>query len=136
QRGCAVGEGRLQVLVVRAAGSGGRPPSQVVKMQLVLDSFQLSGARRGQEALESRRKSAQLSNRFHTGNVESAWILRYPIRRLNLARSCAGLLSSRRFSRSPLAPVEGRDLHRSSSDSPDRSRSPAACRCITRQNWP
>src|SRR5262249_37709378 len=93
-------EGRLQRFGVRAPGERERFPSHLLQMQLVPDCFQRGGALRGQEPLEPRRKSAQLSNRFHTGNVESAWILRYPIRRLNLGRSCAGLLSSRRFSRS------------------------------------
>src|SRR5947208_2503950 len=67
-----------------------RLPSQLSQVQLVPRCFQFGGVLRGEEALESRRKSAQPPNRIHTRNVESAWILRYPIRRLNLARSCAG----------------------------------------------
>src|SRR5258705_3526211 len=122
-------ERRLEFFGVGAARERQRLPSELPQIQLVPHRFQFGGALRDDETLQSRRESTQLPNRVHAGNVESAWILRYPIRSLNLARSCAGAgPSSPRFVRLLPAPVEaaGNPL---SSGSPDPSHSPAAYRC-------
>src|SRR6266849_9429544 len=129
------GERRFECFGVGAAGERERLPSQLSQVLLIPRGFQFGGALRDEEALESRRKSTQPPNRFHTDNVESPWILRYPIRRLNLARSCAGCSPSPRSSRSLPAPVEAAaDPLSSGSRAP--SRRPAACRCSMPQNWP
>src|SRR5467141_1823800 len=129
------GERRLECLGVGAARERERLPSELSQVLMIPRGFQFGGALRDEEALESRRKSTQMPNRFHTGNVESPWILRYPIRRLNLARSCAGAgRFSPRSSRLLPAPVEAAaDPLSSGSRAP--SRSPAACRCSMPRNW-
>src|SRR2546427_12043481 len=129
------GERRFECFGVGAAGERERLPSQLSQVLLIPRGFQFGGALRDEELLESRRKSTQLRNCFHTGNVERPWILRYPIRRLNLARSCAGAgRSSPRSSRLLPAPVEAAaDPLSSGSRAP--SRSPAACRCSMPRSW-
>src|SRR5882672_4269515 len=128
-------ERRLEFFGVGAARERKRLPSELPQIQLVPHRFQFGGALRDDETLESRRKSTQLPNRVHAGNVESAWILRYPIRSLNLARSCAGAgLSSPRFCRSPLARVEAAAAPLSSAFQ-GRSHSPAASRCVMPRSW-
>src|SRR3989441_4112493 len=127
-------ERRLECFGIGAARERKRLPSQLSQVQLVPRCFQFGGVLRGEEALESRRKSAQPPNRIHTRNVESAWILRYPIRRLNLARSCAGAgPSSPPFSCWPPARVEA--AAPLCSGSRDPSHSLAAYRCSTRPSW-
>ena len=92
-----LGEGRLERLRVRAARERERFPADLSQIQLAPCRFQIGGVTRGEETLESRREPTQPPNRIHARNVESAWILRYPIRRLNLAslmRRCRASLAA------------------------------------------
>src|SRR6266581_4436029 len=129
------GERGLECFGVGAARERQGLPAHLTQVQLVPSCFQRGGVPCGEETLECRRKSAQPANRIHARNVESAWILRYPIRCLNLARSCAGAgLSSPQSSRLPPAPVEAAAAPLSSA-SPDPSPSPAESPCGTRRSW-
>src|SRR3989454_1222596 len=78
-------ERRLERLGVRAARERERFPSHLSEIQLAPGRFQVSGVAGGEQALESCRESTEPPNRIHARNVESAWTLRYPIHRLNLA---------------------------------------------------
>jgi len=91
------GEGRLERFGIRTPRERERLPTHLPEVQLTPRRFQFGGVARGYESLESRRETTQPLNRIHTDNVESAWILRYPIHRLNLAslmRWCRALLAS------------------------------------------
>jgi branched-chain amino acid transport system substrate-binding protein len=91
------GEGAFERLGIRAARERERFPPELSEVQLFPRCFQFGGVTRGDQSLEPRRKTTQPPNCIHTGNVESAWILRYPIHRLNLAslmRWCRALLAS------------------------------------------
>src|SRR5260221_2250119 len=128
-------ERRLERLSVGAACERERLPSPLPQVHVTPRCFQRGGVAGGEQSPECRRKSAQPPNGIHVLNVESAWILRYPIRSLNLARSCAGAgLSSSRFCRSPLAPVEAAETPLSSAFQ-GRSHNPAESRCVTPRSW-
>src|SRR5437867_1756515 len=75
----------LERLSIRAARERERLPSHLTEILFAPDRFQFRGARGREQALESCREPTEPGYRIHARNVESAWILRYPIRRLNLA---------------------------------------------------
>src|SRR6266516_1616179 len=87
----------LERLRVRAARERERLPSHLTEILLAPDRFQFRGVAGRQQALESCGEPTEPANRIHARNVESAWILRYPIRSLNLAslmRRCRALLTA------------------------------------------
>ena len=91
------GQRGLECLRVRAARERERLPSHLTEILLAPDRFQFRGIAGRQQALESCGEPTEPANRIHARNVESAWILRYPIRSLNLAslmRRCRALLTA------------------------------------------
>ncbi len=75
----------LERLGVRAARERERLPSHLTEILLAPPRLQRRRVACRKQTLECCREPTEPAYRIHARNVESAWILRYPIRRLNLA---------------------------------------------------